>query len=85
MAKGNLILVETHGGEPIVDVAILQRHFPAVPDGKQAGQVIDGDTTLVFVDVAAIADQIAAAANHAIHRSGGGQHFLKSKSTPATR
>ena len=63
MAKGNLILVETHGGEPIVDVAILQRHFPAVPDGKQAGQVIDGETTIVFVDVAAIADQIAAAAS----------------------
>ena len=62
-AKGNLILVETHDGAPIVDMAILQRHFPAVPDGKQAGRVIDGDTTIVFVDVAMIADQIAAVAS----------------------
>ena len=62
-AKGNLILVETHDGAPIVDVAILQRQFPAVPDGKQAGTVIDGDTTIVFVEVATIADQIAAAAS----------------------
>ncbi len=62
-AKGNLILVETHGGEPIVDVATLQRHFPAVPDGKQAGRVIDGETTIEFVEVGAIADQIASAAS----------------------
>lgn len=60
-AKGNLILVETHNGDPIVDVAVLQRHFPAVPAGKQAGRIVDGGTTLVFVDVAAIAEQIAAA------------------------
>jgi hypothetical protein len=67
MAKGNVIFVETHDGTPIVDVAILQHHFPAVPDGKQAGRVIDGDTTLVFFDVATIADQIAAAASEQSH------------------
>ncbi len=67
MAKGNLILVETRSGDPIVDVAILQRYFPAVPDGKQAGKVMDGDTTIVFVDVATIADQIAAAASEQSH------------------
>ena len=61
LAKGNLILIETHDGEPIVEVAILQRYFPAVPDGKQAGTVIDGDTTIAFIDVAGLADQIAAA------------------------
>ena len=59
LARGNLILIETHDGVPIVDVAILQNHFPAVPSGKQTGKVIDGETTIVFVDVAAIADQIA--------------------------
>jgi hypothetical protein len=67
MAKGNLILVESNNGDPIVDVAILQRYFSAVPDGKQAGKVIDGDTTIVFVDVATIADQIAAAASEQSH------------------
>jgi len=67
MAKGNLILVETHDGDPVVDVAILQRHFPAVPDGEQEGKVIDGNTTIVFVDVAAIADQIATAASEQLH------------------
>ena len=66
-AKGNLILVETHDGVPIVDVAILQRHFPAVPDGKQAGKVIDGGTTIVFVDVASIEDQISAAVSEQSH------------------
>jgi hypothetical protein len=66
-ARGNLILVETHAGVPIVDVAILQRHFPAVPDGKQAGTVNDGDTRIVFVDVATLAGQIADAANDQPH------------------
>lgn len=63
MAKGNLILIETHDGKPIVDVALLQRHFPSVPDGKQTRKVIDGETTLVFVDVAKIAEQISDAAD----------------------
>lgn len=57
-AKGNRILVETHHGIPIVDVEILQQYFPAVPDGKQDGKVVDGDTTIVFIDVAAIVQQI---------------------------
>jgi hypothetical protein len=63
MAKGNLIFIETHNGAPIVELGILQRFFPAVSEGKQTGQVTDGDTTIVFVDVAAIAEQIAAAVN----------------------
>lgn len=66
-AKGNVILVETHDGVPIVDVVTLQRHFPAVPDGKQSGRVIDGPTLIVFVDVATIADQIAAAVSEQSH------------------
>lgn len=61
MGRGNLILIETHDGKPIVDVALLQSFFPAVPDGKQAGKVIDGETTIVFVDVATIGGQIATA------------------------
>jgi hypothetical protein len=64
-AKGNLILVETHDGDPIVDVSILQSYFPAVPDGKQAGKVVDGDTTIVFIDMATIAGRIADAASEA--------------------
>jgi hypothetical protein len=67
MAQGNLILIETHDGRPIVDVALLQRYFPAVPDGKQAGKLIDGETTIVFVDVATIGDQIATAAGEQAH------------------
>ncbi len=63
MAKGNRLLVETHNGIPIVDVAMLQRYFPAVPDGKQAGTVVDGDTTIVFVEVTAILDQITGDSN----------------------
>lgn len=62
-AKGNTIFVETHDGTPIVDVAILQRYFPAVSDGTQSGNVIDGETTIVFIDVATIAHQIAVAAS----------------------
>ena len=63
MAKGSVIIVETHDGVPIVDVAILQHYFPTVPDGKQAGEVIDGNTTVIFIDVSMIADQIASAAS----------------------
>ena len=33
--------------------------FPAVPDGKKSGTIVDGDTTIVIIDVHAIADQIA--------------------------
>jgi hypothetical protein len=58
---GNILLVETHDGVPIVDVAILQRYFPAVPNGRQTGKLIDNGTTIVFVELAMIADQIAAA------------------------
>ncbi len=63
MAKGNVIYVETHDGVPIVDVSVLQRHFPAVQAGKQSEKVIDGNTTLVFVEVNSITDQIASAAD----------------------
>jgi hypothetical protein len=62
MAEGNLILIQTHDGVPIVSLTILQKYFPAVPDGKQTGKVIDGETTIVFIDVAkTISDQIATA------------------------
>ena len=57
-AKGNVLLVETHEGAPIVDVAKLQKHFPAVASGKQIGTVKDGDTTIVFVEVDTFAEQI---------------------------
>ena len=59
--------LQTHNGKPIVDVALLQSHFPAVPDGKQAGKVVDGETTIVFVDVAMIGGQIATAASEQAH------------------
>lgn len=63
-AQGNLILIETHDGVPIVGLTILKKYFPAVMDGKQAGKVIDGETTIVFIDVAkTIATQIATAVN----------------------
>ena len=58
MAKGHRILVETHDGKPIVDVAILRRHFPEVPDGNQTGKVTDGNTTIVFVDVDVLVETI---------------------------
>lgn len=61
-AKGNLIYIETHDGIPIVDVAILQRHFPAVPNGKQAGTITDDSTTIVFIELAAMASQFAESA-----------------------
>ena len=61
MVRGSTLLVETHDGIPIVDVAILQRYFPSVPHGRQAGKLVDHGTTIVFVELATIADQIAAA------------------------
>lgn len=64
MVRGNILLVETHDGIPIVDLAILQRYFPSVPNGKQAGKLIDNGTTIVFVELAMIANQIAAASEH---------------------
>ena len=57
-AKGSLLLIETHGGVPIVDVAILRKHFPVVASGKQKSTLKDGDTTIVFVEVDAFAEQI---------------------------
>ena len=59
MAHGNVVLVETHDGIPIVDLNILRNHFPFVPAGKQRGKVVDGETTIVFVDVAKFAEQIS--------------------------
>lgn len=82
-AKGNTIFVETHDGTPIVDVAILQRHFPTVPDGTQAGKVIDGDTTIVFIDVATIVDQIAAAAGEQSQEPAAGRVSSGQSSRPA--
>ena len=58
LTKGQMILIETHDGVPIVDVGVLQRHFPSLPAGKQSGKVIVDDTTLLFVDVTSIIEQI---------------------------
>ena len=58
LTKWQMILIETHDGVPIVDVAILQRHFPSLPAGKQSGKVVVDGTTLIFVDVASIVEQV---------------------------
>ena len=48
--KGHLILIETHGGKPIVNPKILQQSFPALMgEPYQGTQTIEG-TTLTFVD-----------------------------------
>ena len=52
MAKGHVILIETHAGVPIVDTQILQQHFPSLPDGFQKGKKRLSETTVIFVDFA---------------------------------
>jgi hypothetical protein len=54
---GHTVLVQTHAGVPIVEPKLLKEHFPGLPDGKLTGKIIDGGTTLVFVDVDSIAKQ----------------------------
>ena len=54
--KGQSLLIQTHGGTPIVDVDILKRHFPDLPDGKLEGKMTQEGTTLFFIDVDALED-----------------------------
>jgi hypothetical protein len=51
-AKGNIILVETHNGIPIVPVDVLEKYFPEASKGLQNsdGVVKVGETTIVFLD-----------------------------------
>ncbi len=51
-AKGHTLLIETHNGVPIVPLDILQDVFPNASKGldDMNGVVIDGDTTIIFVD-----------------------------------
>lgn len=67
LAKGNFLLIETHGGVPIVDVKILKQYFPTIPEGKLTGKVIDGATTLIFIDVEPLVEQIKSMASEPLH------------------
>jgi hypothetical protein len=51
-AKGNILLVETHNGIPIVSVNVLEKYFPDASKGLQNsdGIVKIGGTTIVFLD-----------------------------------
>ena len=51
-AKGHTLLIETHDGVPIVPLDELEKVFPNASMGldEQDGVVIDGETTIVFVD-----------------------------------
>jgi hypothetical protein len=51
-AKGNILLVETHNGIPIVSVEVLEKYFPDASKGLQNsdGIVKIGGTTIVFLD-----------------------------------
>jgi hypothetical protein len=53
-ARGKLLLIETHGSEPIVPPAMLEKHYPGAMRGIESGGIeIDG-TDIRFVDVDAI-------------------------------
>lgn len=51
-ARGHVLLIETHGGEPIIPLETLQRFFPDAATGlKSADGAIEIDgTTIMFVD-----------------------------------
>jgi len=51
-AKGNILLIETHDGVPIVSVDELEKYFPDASKGLQNvdGVVKVGDTTIVFME-----------------------------------
>ena len=68
--KGQTLLIQTHGGIPIVDVDILKRHFPDLPDGKLEGKMTQEDTTLFFIDVDALEDLFVEAAAEKIPAQG---------------
>lgn len=51
-AKGNVLLVETHNGVPIVPLDVLEKHFPDASKGllNSDGVAKVGETTIVFLD-----------------------------------
>lgn len=51
-AKGHFLLVETHNGEPIVPLDVLEKHFPNASKGLQNsdGTAKVGKTIIVFFD-----------------------------------
>ncbi len=51
-AMGHVVLIETHEGVPIVELAVLEKFFPAASAGLRSprGVVEIGDTKIVFVD-----------------------------------
>ena len=51
-AKGHLLLIETHNGEPIVPLDVLEKHFPNASEGLQSsdGTAKVGETIIVFID-----------------------------------
>ena len=57
--KGNLLLIETHEGTPIVDIKTLQSFFPTLAPGKQSGKHTIDKTILAFIEVENYHEQIA--------------------------
>ncbi len=52
LAKGHLLLIETHDGIPIVPLPVLDKFYPGASDGLKApdGVATVGTTRIVFVD-----------------------------------
>ncbi|MGO9113337.1 MAG: protein kinase domain-containing protein [Thermoguttaceae bacterium] len=52
LAKGHLLLVETHAGSPIAPLPVLDKVYPGAADGLRTfeGIVRLGDTKIIFVD-----------------------------------
>ena len=51
-AKGNILIIETHDGVPIVSVNVLEDYFPDASKGLQNADGVFkvGDTTIVFLE-----------------------------------
>ncbi|MCG8649121.1 MAG: M56 family metallopeptidase [Pirellulales bacterium] len=49
-AKGNVLMIETHRGVPVVDTATLERYFPQAAGALSSGHVTIEGTEIFFVD-----------------------------------
>jgi len=59
-ANGNILLIETHEGVPIVELAVLEKFFPGISQGLRSpeGEVMIDGTAIVFVDFSKLLDPL---------------------------
>lgn len=60
-ARGHVLLIETHHGQPLVPIPVLEQYLPGAAKGLQhpEGRVTVGETTVVFLDFSKLLRNLA--------------------------